>query len=80
MIYTKESCEYYLYNFLNRKDMNGSFANALVDAFLKADSSNLELLGKGFPEMKKVVYDFRNTTDYWKEIEERNSTKIINRI
>lgn len=49
----------------------GGFTNALFDAFFKADRTNREALGKGFPEIAEVVHRYCYEDGYWQDLRER---------
>lgn len=60
-----------LYLYLTRgPESVGYFKSSLITAALHADSSNLELLSRGYPDLVKAVIAYHSSVDYWNKIKQ----------
>jgi hypothetical protein len=56
---------------MHKKGMSGSFMESLIQTMYKADTENLHLLKKGYPELAEVVIRYRSEKGYWKDVVRR---------
>jgi hypothetical protein len=56
---------------MHKKGMSGSFMESLIQTMYKADTDNLNLLGKGYPGLAQVVKRYQSERGYWKDVVER---------
>lgn len=58
------------------RGMNGSFYTAFFDAALKADNTNLEKMGAGFPEEIEAVKKYKFEPGYWENLQVRYDNSL----
>jgi len=51
--------------------MSGSFMTSLIETMFKADVDNLDLLGKAYPGLVKVILKYRGESGYWQDLVNR---------